>query len=99
MQKHIGKDPSIKPKMSGAQLVGMVATLEAFVVAMAASEAKTRPDPRQFIKDLRYSAIEAANRFGHQETVVSAESYSDELIEAIVKASGVDLSEDSALAK
>lgn len=82
-----------KPKLSGTQLVSMVTTLEAFVVALAASEAKTRPDPVEFIKKLRFDAIEAANRFARQDVLVSAEVYADDLIDAIAREAEIELPE------
>lgn len=91
MIEKISKLASQQKKMSGAQAMGMIVTLEAFVIALAASEATTRPDPKAFIVALRKNAIEGSNRFGSQETATSAEEYADELIEEIVREAGVDM--------
>ena len=89
----------VQKKISGPELVGMGVTLEAFVVAMAASEAKTRPDPKAFIKQLRTDAVEGANRFGNQEAASGAEVYADQLIGQIMEEAGLTDSADPLVKK
>jgi hypothetical protein len=85
------KPPQEKAKLSGAQLVGMVTVLEAFMVALIAKEAPTRSDPVQFVRDLRLAAIASAKEFGHAETIVQAELYAEQVIEAAVVMAGISM--------
>ncbi len=82
---------SKQTKLTGASVMGMFAVLEQFVVALAVAEAPTRSDPAAFIRKLRKDAIEGANRFGNQEAATAAENYADEIVEEIVRESGVDM--------
>jgi hypothetical protein len=87
------KPPNEPVKLSGAQLVGMVTVLEAFMVALIAKEAPTRADPAQFVRDLRLAAIASAKEFGHAETLVQAELYAEQVIEQAVMMAGIELNE------
>lgn len=77
-----GKGPS------GAEIVAMVATLEGFIIALAASESKTRPDADAFIASLRDMAIDAVKRFSHPQASSTAEQYANDLVEAIKAEAG-----------
>lgn len=80
-------------KISGPQLIAMVTTLESMVIALAAAEAPTRPDPKGFIRKLREDALGGTRRFGNQEAMTFAEEYVDDVIEEVVRESGVDMGE------